>query len=127
MINQRAQPRSNVCLEVVWDGTSGNYIARMTDLSQGGAYIDTIGAVVIGEILGFEIQLSRGEHLQLEGEVTHSKASVGFGVRFINLDEHQVQSIRRILESGMMPSQSCPEFSLGANQVVVDWESQTVR
>jgi hypothetical protein len=104
MIEQRAKPRTNICLEANWDGRSGNCVARMTDLSETGCYVDSFGDVKVGEILGFEIQLPGGEWLYLEGEVTHAKPSLGFGVRFIDLDTEQVQKIRGVIEMAETPA-----------------------
>src|SRR2546427_4622895 len=103
MIEQRAKPRINICLEAYWDGRSGNYSARTTDLSEDGCYIDSLGDVTVGEILGFEIQLPAGEWLYLEGEVMHAKPSLGFGIRFIDLDPEQVEKIRGVIELAGTP------------------------
>src|SRR5260370_72395 len=104
MIEQRAKPRTNICLEANWDGSSGNYYARTTDLSESGCYIDSLGSVTVGEILGFEIQLPGGEWLYLEGEVMHATPRLGFGVRFIDLDTEQVEKIRGVIEMATTPA-----------------------
>ena len=104
MIEQRAEPRTNICLDANWDGRSGNYYARTTDLSESGCYIDSLGSVTVGEVLGFEIQLPGGEWLYLEGEVMHATPRLGFGVRFIDLDAEEVEKIRGMMEMTKTPA-----------------------
>lgn len=100
MDDRRAQQRANLNLEVVWAGASGYHQARIRDLTESGCYIDSFGTVVTGEILRFEIQLSEDERLYFEGEAVHSTPDVGFGLRFVNLDDEQLQKIRRVIGAG---------------------------
>ena len=41
----------------------------ITDLSEGGCYLDTVGEVMVGEIVAFRVLLPDGDWLYLEGEV----------------------------------------------------------
>ena len=61
MSERRREERLEVCLDAVWDGKRGNYIAHVTDLSEGGCYVDTLGDAQVGEILSFKIQTPTGE------------------------------------------------------------------
>ena len=60
-------------------------IARTTDVSLGGCYIESIGQVTIGEHIRFEIQLPAGSWMPLRGEVLYHHPNLGFGVQFIEL------------------------------------------
>src|ERR1044072_3207821 len=84
MSDRRTERRWDVCLDAVWDGKSGNYQARVTDLSEGGCYVDTMGEAYVGEVLRFKLQLPEGDWLELTGEVAHQAPPLGFGLRFIN-------------------------------------------
>jgi hypothetical protein len=86
---RRIQRRFNVCFDAIWDGARNNANARVTDLSEGGCYIDSIAEVAEGEILRLKIKMPDGEWLDLAAEVAHSFARLGFGLRFVNLDEEQ--------------------------------------
>ncbi len=77
MSDRRREERLEVCLDAVWDGKSGNYDARVTDLSEGGCYVDTLGEAHVGEILSFKLQLPGGEWLELTGEVAHQTSTDG--------------------------------------------------
>ena len=97
MSERRREGRWDVCLDAVWDGESGNYTARVTDLSEGGCYVDTMGEARVGEILNFKLQLPAGEWLALSGEVAHQNAPLGFGLRFVNLAEQQAETLRSLV------------------------------
>ena len=97
MNDRRSQERLEVCLEAVWDG-SGSRAARITDLSEGGCFVDTIGEAYAGEILTFHIQLPDGNWLDLTGEVAHQMRPVGFGLRFVDLSDEQREQLRQFIE-----------------------------
>ena len=127
MIEQRVEPRTDICLEANWDGRSGNCVARMTDLSVTGCYVDSLGEVKVGEILGFEIQLPGGEWLYLEGEVMHAKPRLGFGIRFIDLDTEQVEKIRGVTEIAQTPASKFRNSRSRPSHVAKDLELLAVR
>ena len=86
-----------VCLEAVWDGNSGKHPARVTDLSEGGCYVDSLGESQVGEVLNIKLQLQNGESLELSGEVAHQMPPMGFGVRFVDLSSEQLEKLRAML------------------------------
>ena len=98
MDERRSGQRWDVVLDAIWDGTSGNYTARITDLSDGGCYMDSMGDVSLGEPVNLKLQLPGGEWLELSGEVAHHTPPVGFGVRFLNLSEDQLKTLRAFIE-----------------------------
>lgn len=88
-----------VCLDAVWDGKSGNYDARVTDLSEGGCYLDTMGEAISGEIVSFKLQLPGADWLELSGEVAHQCPPMGFGLRFVNLTDEQLEKLRSVISN----------------------------
>jgi Tfp pilus assembly protein PilZ len=98
MDDRRNQERVEVSLETVWDGTgSSKCLARITDLSEGGCFVDTTGEALIGERLTVRIQLPDGGFLELTGEVAHESRPIGFGLRFVDLSEEQAEQLRLFL------------------------------
>jgi len=76
MDDRRSRPRLSVSLDAVWDEDSGaRHSARVTDLSEGGCYLDTVGEVMTGEIVAFRVLLPDDDWLYLEGEVRHYSQS----------------------------------------------------
>ena len=98
MDERRSGQRLDVVLDAVWDGTSGNYNARITDLSDGGCYMDSLGDVTVGEPVNLKLQLPGGEWLELSGVVAHHTPPMGFGVRFVDLSDDQLSTLRAFIE-----------------------------
>jgi hypothetical protein len=97
MDERRAKPRLSVSLDAVWDLKEDRHTAKVTDLSEGGCYLDSVGEVMTGEIVAFRVLLPDGDWLYLEGEVRHHRAGVGFGVQFIDLDDQQRDKLHLLL------------------------------
>ena len=83
----RKQERTVVSLEVCLEWASGNRSARVSDLSLGGCFIDSIVNIRPGEMIQLKIKASDGEWLELEGQVMYVFAGCGFGVRFTSLTD----------------------------------------
>jgi hypothetical protein len=97
MSDRRSEKRFEVCLDAVWDGNSGNHSARITDLSEGGCYVDSLGQAQVGEVLKVKLQFQNGGWLELTGEVAHQMPPLGFGVRFVNLAPEELEKLRSAL------------------------------
>ncbi|HKV33468.1 MAG TPA: PilZ domain-containing protein [Pyrinomonadaceae bacterium] len=97
MSERRTESRMEVSLEAVWDGHA-NRPARITDLSEGGCFVDTMCDSYIGEHLTFRVKLPDGGWLELTGEVAHHQAPVGFGLRFSDLTDEQREQLRAFIE-----------------------------
>lgn len=107
MDERRSKPRLSVSLDAVWHGEEGRQSARVTDLSEGGCYLDTVGEVMKGEIVAFRILLPDEDWLYLEGEVRHHRPGLGFGVQFVDLNDEQTEKLlmllRLVREAGPEP------------------------
>lgn len=97
MDDRRSRPRLSVHLDAVWQDAEERHSARVTDLSEDGCYLDTVGEVMVGEIVAFRVLLPDGEWLYLEGEVRHHRHRNGFGVQFVELNEEQTENLQRLL------------------------------
>jgi hypothetical protein len=106
MSDRRTEKRWDVCLDAVWDGKSGNYQARVTDLSEGGCYVDSLGEAKVGEVIAFKLQLPEGEWLALTGEVAHQTPPLGFGLRFINLTHEQHEKLHSLFDQQLSPQEA---------------------
>jgi hypothetical protein len=104
MSDRRRDDRLEVCLDAAWDGKSGNHTARVTDLSDGGCYVDTLGEAHVGEILNFKLQLPTGDWLELTGEIAHGTPSLGFGLRFVDLTDDQMEKLRSLIAHVQNPT-----------------------
>jgi hypothetical protein len=98
MKENRTEARFDICLTARWQGSVASGNVRISDLSQGGCYLDTIAEVMVGETLFLQVLTAAGEWFELEGVVAHHTPRLGFGVRFVNLDEKQDHQIRSFLK-----------------------------
>ncbi|MEP7118792.1 MAG: PilZ domain-containing protein [Acidobacteriota bacterium] len=98
-VEKRVHPRLERPFECTWNGTSGRRDVRITSLSLGGCFIDSVGTPAVGEKLRVEVRLDDLPALALSGEVVYLDRSQGFGVRFLDLpaqDERELaDSLRR--------------------------------
>jgi hypothetical protein len=106
MEEKRTNLRFDVCLTARWQGSTTNQTSRISDLSYGGCYVDTIVRVIAGETLSLQLLLPDGSWFELQGVVAHESPGLGFGVRFVNLNERQRQQLSRLLG---VPEPSPPE------------------
>ena len=95
---RRAQERVPLMLELRWQSLSGKHTARISDISMGGCYVETMGQVTIGDLIRFEVQLPTGRWMPLIGEVVYQLPGMGFGLRFRSLTESQKQMIASLLD-----------------------------
>ena len=114
MDERRAKPRLSVSLDAVWNQDESRHTAKVTDLSEGGCYLDTVGEVRTGEIVGFRILLPDGDWLYLEGEVRHHRIGVGFGIKFIDLDDQQRENLLLLLR---LANEAGPTIPISADLV----------
>ena len=111
MDDRRSKPRLSVHLDAVWHGGEERHSARITDLSEGGCYLDTVGEVMVGEIVAFRVLLPDDDWLYLEGEVRHHHHGVGFGVQFVDLNEEQTEKLLVLLQIAREAGPGAPAIS----------------
>jgi hypothetical protein len=85
--------------EVVLEFTSGRRMARISDISAGGCYIDTIVQVIVGDPLTIHITATDGSSMPFDGKVAYVLEGFGFGVEFINLSDEHTEFLKRVLAS----------------------------
>jgi PilZ domain len=95
--NRRADHRLGINLRVRWDGISGQNESRISDISLGGCYVDSLSRADLGEVVNLELELPSGKWLQLQGEVTTFQEGVGFGLRFVSLSEEEKAALQQLL------------------------------
>lgn len=103
MADRRSKPRLKVSLEAMWDSSTEAHSARVTNLSENGCYLSSVGDVRQGEIVGFRVLLPDDDWLYLEGEVRHHTPHTGFGVQFIDLNEEQTAKLAFLLRRAAQP------------------------
>jgi hypothetical protein len=95
--NRRQQERLSLLIDVQWESLSGKHSARITDISRGGCYIESIGQVTLGETIRFKIPLPTGGSISLGGKVIYYHPNLGFGVRFNDLTEQDENALAQLM------------------------------
>jgi len=93
----RIHQRKDFIARINLESTSGKREVRVTDIGEGGCYVDSIISVNIGEEVSFDLMHPNGGRLPFTGEVAYHFAGVGFGVRFTNLNAEQKLFLERII------------------------------
>jgi len=84
----RQHERVPYLTETVLEFASGRREARISDLSEGGCYVECLCPVRPGDVVRLEIGLPGAvAAVPVEGEVTYTFEGMGFGVRFVNLSD----------------------------------------
>ena len=95
----RKEDRFTFLKEVELEFASGKRSARISDISMGGCYIDTIAQVPIGEPLSINITTSDGESMQFTGIVAYLLEGMGFGMEFTDLSDQHRDFLSRVVKS----------------------------
>jgi hypothetical protein len=95
----RELERYQYFVEIELELASGRRDARISDISAGGCYIDTIIGVYEGEEVAFEFKQSTGENLRFTGTVAYVLDGMGFGMKFTNLSKEHEAVINQIIKS----------------------------
>ena len=95
----RQHERVPYLTEVTLDFASGKREARISDLSEGGCYVESWASVNPGDTVQFEMQISSGESVPVVGEVTYAFEGMGFGVKFLDMDDEVHRRICELVEA----------------------------
>jgi hypothetical protein len=95
---RRNYERVMLPLEARWEGQSGRYSARISDISLGGCFIESLGQVTVDENISFEVQLPTGNWMPLTGTVVYQYSNIGFGVRYRELSELERNLLADVIE-----------------------------
>ena len=95
-IDNSESERKSFLTEMTLECASGKRQVRVTDISSGGCYVETIVAVQVGEEVKFDLSHPDGRMVPFSGEVAYHFPGLGFGVKFINLNDEQKAFLFRI-------------------------------
>ena len=94
----RKTDRANIIREIYLESASGKREVRISDLSAGGCFIDSILTANPGESVKLILPTSSGEQISIAGEVAYSIQG-GFGVKFTSLTKDEVAMIEKMVSS----------------------------
>ena len=100
---KRNSPRDTRLTEVTFEHDGLSFGGRLSDLSAGGFYIDTINPLPDGTTITFRFSLpglSQEEAVVGEGIVAWQKPFLGMGVRFTVLSDETKDKLIRYIQGG---------------------------
>jgi uncharacterized protein (TIGR02266 family) len=95
---KRSQKRCTLLSEIQYQSNSPALSARVSDISAGGLFIDTVNALQIGAEVTFTLKILCGESEETvtgEGVVTWRQETVGMGLRFTRMSRGDWEKIKR--------------------------------
>jgi PilZ domain len=95
----RKHERVPILTEIVLESASGKREARISDISIGGCFIDTIVTARVGEPVALKMTLPPGYVLEVTGTIAYVLDGCGFGVSFTDMSEIAVRSIEQFLST----------------------------
>jgi hypothetical protein len=96
--NRRVHERIVYPLDGQWRGASGGNRCRVGDISMGGCFIFSLSVPTRNERTVVTIELSSGQTIALPGEIVYVEPSMGFGVRFDDLDEGTRRDLTALID-----------------------------
>ena len=94
---ERQHPRVALPLTVVLDCMSGRREVRVTDLSIGGCYIDSITGVQPEEVVGLKFLLPNRWDVEILGTIAYVHPGIGFGVQFNDMTREQRTTLEAMI------------------------------
>ncbi len=95
--NLRKNERINIPLEAILEFSSGKREVRVSNLSIGGCFINSIDQVLEGKLVIFTVRMSTDQWLKLNGKVTYVLPNSGFGLSFTDLTEEEQNIIQQLI------------------------------
>ena len=94
---KRSENRVPVNMPTKWRGISGGHEGRVEDLSLSGCFVNTKGAVDVGETVSLLIQLPTGRWLPMRGKVIFNELLTGFSLSFSILDDKERETLKQLV------------------------------
>jgi len=94
---RRRGERKDLFSEITLHFASGKYQARVSDLSVGGCYVDSIASVAKGDEITLTLTGPSGETKDLSAEIAYTVPGVRFGVSFKNLSPAQFKFLQQLI------------------------------
>ncbi len=91
----REHDRTAIVLEIILEFSAG--AVRVSDLSHGGCFVDSIASVQAGETVKFRLKLADEQWEAMSGTVAYILPGFGFGLHFEDVSEEQKIRIAEII------------------------------
>ena len=96
---RRNARRYAITIDIEWEGLVGRQQGTISDVSMLGCFVLCSGEVENGETVRLFFPIGDGMQVQFWGEVVNHVFEIGFGVRFIELNEPQTEFLKKLIDS----------------------------
>lgn len=93
----REEDRVAFLEEIELDFSSGKRLARISDISNGGCYVDSIVSVPVGEPVAFVFTRPGASDTRFTGTVAYILDGFGFGIQFRDLSDEAQNLLNKII------------------------------
>ena len=100
---KRKHKRSGIITEIVLESSAGKRPSRISDMSMGGCYIESITNFREGEEVSFDLHSTAGDTVRFSGNVAYVLDGFGFGLTFTNLGPAHLTFLKTTLPSVPKP------------------------
>lgn len=100
--DNRRHGRLSLIAEIQYQSDSPMLTARISDISLGGLFIDTVNALELGRTVKFRLKLPEDqarEPITGEGIVTWRQETVGMGIKFTRMSREDWERIKAYIDS----------------------------
>jgi len=97
--DRRVARRVAITIDIEWEGLVGRQQGTISDVSMLGCFVLCSGEVDNGETVKLFFPIGDGMKVQFWGEVVNHVFEIGFGVRFIELNNPQMEFLRKLIGS----------------------------
>jgi hypothetical protein len=99
----RKHERAEVVKEVLLESATGQRTSRISDMSMGGCYIESINNFRKGEYIAFDVSNTAGSNIRFGGNVAYVLDGFGFGLTFTNLTPAHLTFLNESLPKAPAP------------------------
>ena len=96
-MEKRSDKRFTHFTEVVFESASGQREARVSEVSMGGCFVDTIVETPVGENVSFQV-IGYDPPLTFTGVVMYTFPGIGFGLKFTELPGPSQEYLKAVLK-----------------------------
>ena len=89
MLDRRSEERYIVTLDIYWQGSNGRFQGTISDINWSGCFILSGENPSKGETVHIFFPAPGGLRVQVTGVVTNHTEEIGFGLKFVELNEAQ--------------------------------------
>ena len=93
----REHERTSYLTEIILLSASGKRQARISDLSLGGCFVDTLTNVREGEEVSMTAVLENGDPFEVKGRVAYVMNGFGFGVSFTDFSDGSQETLQKLI------------------------------